>query len=439
MHIREWKITSILAALLLVMLVLLMVVAPAGMISLPCLTMSHQSPYMDLHATGLDDSGYCVWTGHDTEYIDPIFQRLYVDMVKYSNMNGEQRLRMMDLCKQAQGVCTAITIRGGQLFVKQLGTGVFTRHIHVLQLFSRVSKKFYPLPDVDLVFETSDGNPDTGGTPRLMLGVYRPAPQGIMIPDETFYDFPEAICPGEGSHKFADFIQNATLRHAQMVHRGVSSVISNRVNEIFWRGARLTNPVRMQQLEKILNLARESNRTIFNIQPMQWVANSPLGKNAANGCVSLNDHCNYRYLLHLRGNTYSSRLKYLLLCGSVVFMPRQEYEEWWYPAIPSPEVRREDNEIIIETQDDISDFHEHFSHMYTTDESLPSERIQKTSLRTIEFALTVFSEKTVDCYLAALIHQAASSWGAILPNGTGRPVESILNSSSSPVEAFSDL
>ena len=52
--------------------------------------------------------------------------------------------------------------------------------------------------------------------------------------------------------------------------------------------------------------------------------------------VTLMDTCNKKYLLHMRGCTYSSRLKYLLLCGSVVFTQQNPYnEEWWYDFLPT--------------------------------------------------------------------------------------------------------
>lgn len=37
-----------------------------------------------------------------------------------------------------------------------------------------------------------------------------------------------------------------------------------------------------------------------------------------------------RYLLHLPGQAYSSRLKNLLLCKSTVVFPRDGNDEFWY-------------------------------------------------------------------------------------------------------------
>merc|ERR1711879_381238 len=46
-------------------------------------------------------------------------------------------------------------------------------------------------------------------------------------------------------------------------------------------------------------------------------------------------HCHYKYLLHLPGTSgsFSSRLRYLLPCASVVIMPQQAFYEFWYPML----------------------------------------------------------------------------------------------------------
>jgi hypothetical protein len=36
-----------------------------------------------------------------------------------------------------------------------------------------------------------------------------------------------------------------------------------------------------------------------------------------------------RYLLHMEGYSYSSRLKYLMACGSAVLYPNKRYTEFW--------------------------------------------------------------------------------------------------------------
>ena len=46
--------------------------------------------------------------------------------------------------------------------------------------------------------------------------------------------------------------------------------------------------------------------------------------------VSLADHCRHKLLLHLAGNTYAARLKYLLACGAAVVAPESVWSEFWH-------------------------------------------------------------------------------------------------------------
>jgi protein glucosyltransferase len=57
-----------------------------------------------------------------------------------------------------------------------------------------------------------------------------------------------------------------------------------------------------------------------------------LGAPAAD-VVTLEDHCQYRYLFNFRGVAASFRLKHLFLCKSLVFHVGDEWEEFFYPAL----------------------------------------------------------------------------------------------------------
>lgn len=49
--------------------------------------------------------------------------------------------------------------------------------------------------------------------------------------------------------------------------------------------------------------------------------------------VPLHDFCQFRYLLHLAGCSWSSRLKYLMLCRAAIVFPDSAYLEFWYRAL----------------------------------------------------------------------------------------------------------
>ena len=420
------------------------------------LTMRH-----DLHGLGMKDRptaveyqsanlpGLLIGIGEQCRFdnrvaalVAPIYTRLETDLRKYSNLTDKRKQDLLDRCKS--DICTVVSIRGGVMKVVQVGAGFQTRHSDVLELLRRVGEKFYPLPDVDFVVDTGDGWYDTNQLPRFMMCGHVQAPQGIMVPDFTFYDYPAASCPGEPDRKFTSFIRNTTER-LQKLAADPNGVVNGRENKVFWRGANLTNPSRMQNLEAILaTIPAEADRSTYDLALMEWIANIGEGKNLANGCVSMNDHCTRRFLLHLRGNTYSSRLKFLLMCGSVVFMPQQEYEEWWSPAVSSKasfadEVGDDEpGRVIAHVKEDVSDFHQVFSSFYTPSGQPASQKTIDTSLRTIRFAADVFSEQNVLCYWAAVIQGAARAWGTILAGNEhrGRLIDDVLRDN---IGSFSDL
>lgn len=49
--------------------------------------------------------------------------------------------------------------------------------------------------------------------------------------------------------------------------------------------------------------------------------------------VSLNDHCQYKFLFNYRGVAASFRFKHLFLCKSLVFHVGDEWLEFFYPSL----------------------------------------------------------------------------------------------------------
>ncbi len=278
---------------------------------------------------------------------------------------------------------------------------------------------------MDFAIDHDDGLQDTGGLPVFMLSTYLQAPQGIMIPDFSFYDWPTSRCPGENSRAFSDFIANASER-LRIARIDSSGFVQAKSSDLFWRGAPLLNPKRSEQLGNLSNLS-EIPVGFLNAELLEW---------QQDGCVTLHDHCKHRYLLHLQGNTYSSRLKYLMLCGSVVFMPQQEYEEWWYPAITSEDQINEDNEVVVHLKNDMSNFASKLALYKDTEGDRVTNRSVRISMRALEFATEVFSENSVDCYWASLLIGASKSWGRILEGTKGRPIDLVLENLT---EEFSEL
>ena len=100
-------------------------------------------------------------------------------------------------------------------------------------------------------------------------------------------------------------------------------------------------------------------------------------------------------------------------------MPRQNWEEWWYPAIPGVE-SGDDEKILIELRENVDNFNFYFSKIIHN-----SNLIEKLIWNSLKFSNNVFSEKSVDCYYASLIIGASRTWGPI-GNDTGKPLNEIL-------------
>ncbi|CAF1450372.1 unnamed protein product [Adineta ricciae] len=91
-----------------------------------------------------------------------------------------------------------------------------------------------------------------------------------------------------------------------------------------WRGARTGD---RQWLTEIGQRKNDSN---LDIQFMDWNLSSISPRHSEN-FKTIQQFCEYQYLLHQEEWSYSNRLKYLLLCGSpVVFAHFREWEEYWY-------------------------------------------------------------------------------------------------------------
>ena len=372
---------------------------------------------------------YCLFPEHSLSWQRPIYSRLETDLRKYSNMGVNERVEYIRRCKNSHGSCTFVSIRKSQILIVQSAPGFENRNLEILMQLERVLDKFSPMPDLDFAIDHDDGMSDTGYSPIFMLCSFIQAPQGIMIPDFSFFDWPTSRCPGEQSRLFEDFVRNATTRLYDL-KRSPNTFINKKRNDLFWRGAALMNTRREKQLESILNASGQFNQSI-NARLMNW--DSP---DLSTECVTMHDHCDHRFLLHLQGNTYSSRLKYLLLCGSIVFMPQQEYEEWWHPAIPSLDMANEDNEILVHLRGDVSDFEEKFAEFHSEDSGPVADRIHRMSHRVLQFATEVFSERSVDCYWGSVLIGAARAWGRLLDKDVGVTLDELLLDPFSP---FSNL
>ena len=143
---------------------------------------------------------------------------------------------------------------------------------------------------------------------------------------------------------------------------------------------------------------------------------SSTGQNDVQGCVGLLEQCQYRYLAFLAGTTYSSRIKYQLLCGSLVLAEEPRFVEWWsrllVPGVHYAQVEK--NWATVQPL------------MQLLRQN--PKRAEAVARQGQRLALTALSPTAVDCYWWMLL--ALSS--RVLPPATGplgpnaRPLEDAL-------------
>merc|ERR1712113_179015 len=125
------------------------------------------------------------------------------------------------------------------------------------------------------------------------------------------------------------------------------------------------------------------------------------------------DHCKYKYLAFLNGNTYSSRLKFNLLCGSVVFASEARWEEWWTGQLSSSE--------YVRVADDWSD-----AGLLFEKTRVSVDRGEAIGSRGRKFAVKTLNPYNVDCYWRRLIENAHAYLPREPLSSKAKPVEDVL-------------
>lgn len=194
-----------------------------------------------------------------------------------------------------------------------------------------------------------------------------------LIPDFGHWSWPET--------------KVGTLEEIQMKAAEIEQtwLWSNKVPKLFWRGAVMGLKLR----ENFLKTA--AGKPWADVMALTWREKESM----ANDLKSMPEHCQYKYLAHTEGNSYSGRLKYLQSCKSVVVAHKMDWIQHYHPLMRSsgPE------QNYVEVQRDYSDLEEKISWLESNSES--AEKIALNSMRLFrERYLTAAAEA---CYWRKLI------------------------------------
>lgn len=130
----------------------------------------------------------------------------------------------------------------------------------------------------------------------------------VLFPDHTFVDWQEADTVGWQHQQY--IMHKAALRNPW----------PGKEPKLLFRGSSTTG-------NRAIASSFEAT-DLVDVHVWDWVQESDHHQ-----FVGLSDHCKSKYLLNWPGNSYSARLKYLLLCGSVVVHSDNGWYEFFYPML----------------------------------------------------------------------------------------------------------
>ncbi|KAK9831249.1 hypothetical protein WJX74_009428 [Apatococcus lobatus] len=209
-----------------------------------------------------------------------------------------------------------LQIIDGQMYIVGERHGLQTRVRNTKLLVMHLMHQ-YTLPDVDIGWVSTDDTvmeadagrywecPEQG--PVLVMTKQPHHDHCIMYPDFTFWDWEEAYA---------------------VPWQDMQKVMKEAAGQEPWKGRKELLFARAFNLGEARNTLKDNegdlgNHELMDVRIIDWHADPGL-------FVDLQQHCQYKWLLHTAGNTYSARLKYLLFCKSAVVLPDSPWQEFFY-------------------------------------------------------------------------------------------------------------
>mmetsp|Transcript_7672 Transcript_7672/g.12178 ORF Transcript_7672/g.12178 Transcript_7672/m.12178 type:complete len:399 (+) Transcript_7672:2-1198(+) len=234
-----------------------------------------------------------------------------------------------------------VQIVNGTMYLKSLQPCYQSRGRSMIHLLFQAMQAGPQIPDVDFVINCGDhplvpkGRKDKAMPPILSIATTKEH-LDIAWPCFSFWNWPEAG------------IYSWPKQRLEMLESSRRfDFESGKVPQMFWRGSDNGKFVNKngQVSGKRRPLVHKSEKLPQIINAHFTKSTSPLT------LVPLRDHCRYKYLANVAGATYSARLKYLLLCGSLLFQVEDPHFEFYQPLLTA-------NKHFLQIKSDFSDLEE---------------------------------------------------------------------------------
>jgi len=266
-----------------------------------------------------------------------------------------------------------------QLYVIATDGKIYSRDIATLHSIHRaIVSSPEPLPNIEFAFNSDDR------VDSVALWGYarRQKDTSIwLIPDFSYWSWPET--------------KVGTMREVQMkaeeLEESGTWSWKDKVPKLLWRGVVKDLEVRKQLLEVT------HRQSWADVKAIDWKDQKSMKKDL----MSMSDHCQYKYLAHAEGDTYSGRLKYLQSCKSVIIAHQMDWIQHHHPLMRSTGP----DQNYVEVRRDFGDLPDRIEWLQEHDDE--AERIATNNVNI--FRKRFLTPAAEVCYWRRLIHR----WGEV--------------------------
>jgi len=147
----------------------------------------------------------------------------------------------------------------------------------------------------------------------------------LLFPDFTFESWPEVH--DDPAVAVARVLSSAE-RYGLPGTPGWQAVRDTR---IAWRGN--VQKKKSPQRHRLVSFFEKLNTNLSDIKSIEYDRRGPTVRMRSRNRLTREEHCRFRFLLHMNGmyqKSYSSAIKWKMLCGALVFVPGNPlFLEWW--------------------------------------------------------------------------------------------------------------
>ncbi|KAG4030997.1 hypothetical protein MFRU_010g01230 [Monilinia fructicola] len=241
---------------------------------------------------------------------DLAFPGLFEEVERPVQLRREKKVtrRELDETPRLNGFIRAM-IFDQQLYILDTSGQIYSRGLATLHALHRAMLTSpEPLPDIEFTMNVDDR---LEGHAQWLYARQVNNTETWLMPEYGFWAWPETKIGSYGEAQM-----KALLTESEWPW-------SRKIDKLLWRGATMNLEVRKKFVEVT------KGKTWADVKTLDWHNEGSM----RNDLKSMDEHCQYKFLAHTEGNSYSARLKYLRNYRSVIVAHKLEWMEFFHPLM----------------------------------------------------------------------------------------------------------